>query len=288
MLRTALISFAVVVGAVAISRGDAAQQATATLGLRVTGVGGGVTARPSGVLTSCSGSTCYFRFEAGTSVTLTATGSQRARFARWLGACTHSQTTCTFSMSGSRSVTARFSPVRLYIDRSQGGSISFSPAAIPCGPGCGEFNYGTEVTLTAQGCCGYQFDLWSSPCAGSRSNPCRFRIFDSTTASARFINCDGGECTAAIAQPLSRTVYALIEVKGAGRVSANGNECRNSGGTRNCRFAFSRGDSIAVRAYGTTFKSWGGLCRGSIPRCQFAAFKDPNGYPPKVSATFNP
>lgn len=288
MLRSALILAVVVVATVSISRGDAARQAT-VLGLRVTGVGGAVTARPSGVLTNCSGSRCYFRYEAGTSVTLTATGSQRARFATWLGGCTGSQATCTLIMSSLELVTARFSPVRLYIDPSRGGSIRFSPAAIPCGRGCGEFNYGTDVTLTAQACCGNQFSSWSGVlCAGgNRSNPCRLRIFDLVNASANFVNCDGGECTATTSQPLSRTVYTVFIVNGIGRVKANGKECRSSGGSRTCRFPFRRGESVAARAFGSTFRRWGGSCRGSVPRCQFAVFNDPNGNPPTVNITFN-
>jgi hypothetical protein len=79
-----------------------------TLSVSKTGVAaasGVVTSVPAGI--DCGGA-CSNRYEVGTSVTLTATGSADARFVGWSGACAGADSTCTVVMSAARSITATF------------------------------------------------------------------------------------------------------------------------------------------------------------------------------------
>lgn len=79
---------------------------TYTLSVTRTGTGTGtVTSNPVGI--SC-GSTCSASFGSGTTVTLTATPAAGRRFTGWSGACAGTSTTCTVSMTQSRSVSASF------------------------------------------------------------------------------------------------------------------------------------------------------------------------------------
>ncbi|WP_181183921.1 InlB B-repeat-containing protein [Prosthecodimorpha hirschii] len=71
-----------------------------------TGSGTGtVTSNPSGI--NC-GSTCSMQVNTGTSVTLTATVGKKTKFKGWSGGCTGKATTCTFTASTDKSVTANF------------------------------------------------------------------------------------------------------------------------------------------------------------------------------------
>ena len=86
---------------------------------------------------------------AGAVVTLSVVISDRATtFARWLGSCGGSQTTCTVTLDQSRSVLARFSPVRVYLPVDvNGGSVDVSPRGTSCGYGCTAVPYGTRLDI---------------------------------------------------------------------------------------------------------------------------------------------
>jgi Tol biopolymer transport system component len=96
---------------------DAARAVTATftasgsggsvLRVSLTGTGSGfVTSKPAGI--SCP-SDCNESYAAATVVMWRATARPGSVFVEWSGACTGATVTCTVTMSGSRSVTARFS-----------------------------------------------------------------------------------------------------------------------------------------------------------------------------------
>jgi Divergent InlB B-repeat domain len=270
---------------ISISGAKAASYSTVSLSLRVTGVGSAVTTRPSGVLQGCAGSRCTYGFAPNTAVTLTATASnQGSHFARWLGACTGSQSSCSLLMTESKAVTARFSPVRLYIQPTPGeGSVEVTTPGTYCGFGCTQFEYGTTVKIIARECCGYRFDSWSGTCSDVQGNTCSFRIFDLAETTPRF-RCDGSDCVGTSQSPLSRDVKAKLYVYGHGTVAINGKNCT---GPTVCQFVFTRNQAVVLRAYGSTFDRWGGtVCSGSSPRCQFSAFTTPSGIPQRVTATF--
>src|SRR5436190_1603714 len=71
------------------------------------GTGTGTVSSSDGLINSCSG-TCTATYNSGTSVTLTATPDAGSIFTGWTGCDTVLDTTCTVSMSASRSVTATF------------------------------------------------------------------------------------------------------------------------------------------------------------------------------------
>ena len=286
MVRTAL---AIVLVSLAASVGGAQGGSTATveLALKSTGYGGAVLVNPTGVLTSCEGSRCFYSFEAGTVVTLTKSiSSPGTSFARWLGSCTGSASSCVLTMDRNRSVTARFSPVRLYVEpRPEQGNLRVSPSGMSCGPGCTAYPYGTEVTLEAASCCGYSIDRWTGLCAPlGDSDSCVFNIYDTTETSPLYY-CSSGDCLGVSRQPLSRDVKAKLEVVGTGKVQINGKDCRGR-----CEFTFTRGQSLVLRAFtqASTFLGWSYACSGRDPRCQFTAFNQPNGQPPRIVATFSP
>src|SRR5205807_1565926 len=101
-------------------------------------------------------------YDSGTVVTLTAAPATGSAFAGWSGCDTVSGTTCTVTMSASRSVTATFNLQSFTLTVSKAGlgrgtvtstSSPGSPTQIDCGTTCSgasaPFNYGTVVTLTA-------------------------------------------------------------------------------------------------------------------------------------------
>ena len=71
---------------------------------------GNVTSSPAQITCGSAGTTCSRRFNAGTSVTLTATAGSGSAFAGWGGACTGTATTCTLPMNGGKAVYAVFNP----------------------------------------------------------------------------------------------------------------------------------------------------------------------------------
>ncbi len=74
-----------------------------------TGTGAGtVTSSPAGI--SC-GQTCSAGFDAGTTVTLTASAASGSSFAEWSGACSGTSPTCTVTLDAAKSVTASFTTV---------------------------------------------------------------------------------------------------------------------------------------------------------------------------------
>jgi hypothetical protein len=78
---------------------------TATYALKVTKTGSGsVSSSPLGI--NC-GTTCQFGFNAGTTVTLTATPAAKKRFRGWSGACSGTGT-CIVNMTAAKTVGATF------------------------------------------------------------------------------------------------------------------------------------------------------------------------------------
>src|SRR4051794_7262423 len=193
--RTLLVAALVVVAlaATAASASAASGAAQVYLGLRATGAGSAVGVDPTGVLDHCADDGhCYFRFDAGTVVTLAvSTTDPAASFVRWLGACTGSKPTCSVRLDRSRNVTARFSPVQFDVTSTPGeGTVEISPGGPSCGAGCTSFAYGDRVGLAAHACCGYSFDHWIGPCASVASASCRFTIYEPVEATPVF-RCDG-------------------------------------------------------------------------------------------------
>jgi List-Bact-rpt repeat protein len=129
---------------------------------------GAVTSSPGGI--SCP-SDWSQGFDEGTRVTLSADPDSRSTFGGWSGDCGGTGT-CTVTMNGARSVTARFDLPSQYTlsVTTTGGTVVSSPFGIDCGSGgndCSQiFDRGSTVGLTALPDLGSLFDHWTGACSG--------------------------------------------------------------------------------------------------------------------------
>jgi phospholipase C len=153
------------------------------LTVSLSGSGAGtVTSNPPGI--NC-GQTCSAAFNAGTSVTLTASASSGGSFAGWSGACTGTAP-CTVTLNGPSAIAANFSsaPV-LSVTETGSGTVTSSPAGINCPRTCSaSFSSGTSVTLTAAANSGSVFSGWSGACSGASA--CTLTLTGAETVSADF------------------------------------------------------------------------------------------------------
>jgi hypothetical protein len=147
---------------------------TYTLTITKSGAGSGtVTSSPTGTT-----------FNAGTSVTLTATPGANSTFAGWSGACSGTATTCTVTMNSNRSAQASFaqSQPSYTLTVTKSGSGSGTVTSSPTGT---TFNAGTSVTLTARSASRSTFTGWSGACSGT-SNTCRVLMTGNMTVTGTF------------------------------------------------------------------------------------------------------
>jgi len=213
---------------------------------------GSVTSSPGGI--DC-GVACYAGFDAGTVVTLTASPSAGADFAGWSGDCAGSGA-CVLTMSAARIVTARFdlAAYALNVGKNGNGSgtVTSNPAGLDCGNAClANFDYGTQVTLTATPAVGSVFAGWSGACTGT--SICTVTMNATQTVTAAF-------------NTLPPSQYALTVTRdgtGSGTVTSSPAGI-NCGPT--CSANFPSGTVVtltAVAASGSTFAGWSGACTGS-------------------------
>lgn len=151
---------------------------------------GRVTSQPAGL--DCATGTCRASFDAGTTVTLTATPAAGQRFDAWSGACSGSASTCTVALSETRAVGATFAtvpPVTRYalaLTVNGFGSVASQPAGINCGTQCSaNFDDGTAVTLTATPANGSVVGAWSGACSGAAST-CTVTMTQARTVGIAF------------------------------------------------------------------------------------------------------
>jgi uncharacterized repeat protein (TIGR02543 family) len=97
-------------------------------------------------------------YDAGVTVTITATANSGYVFDYWSGSASGTNPTTTVVMDAHKSLTAHFVPVvqtyTLTTNVSPSGAGSVSPAG-------GEYDAGTQVSLSATANSGYVFDYWS-------------------------------------------------------------------------------------------------------------------------------
>lgn len=170
------------------------------LDLAKSGTGAGTVAgTPTGIGSEIScGAACSSdsaAFGLGTAVTLTASPEAGNVFAGWSGSGCPSTGQCVVTMSGPRSVTASFLPLRRLSLLKAGtgrGNVTGSPtgvgSAINCGTGCAsdsaDFADGTEVTLTAIPDSGNSFAGWSGGgCSGTTACVLAMDAVKSVTAT---------------------------------------------------------------------------------------------------------
>ncbi len=241
----------VVNGATLVTADFALRQYTLTV--NKAGLGAGtVTSAPGGI--NC-GAMCAATFNAGTSVTLTASPTAGSLFAGWSGGGCTGTSTCTVSLSAATTVTATFNPIlhTLTVMRSGAGTgtVTSAPAGINCGADCTEdYAQGAMVTLTASASAGSTFTGWTGAgCTGTGT--CVVMMNAATTVTAAF---------SAVTVPLTIAKTGT----GAGTITSSpgGINCG-----ADCTESYTVGTGVTLSAAadpGSTFTGWsGGGCSGT-------------------------
>lgn len=130
---------------------------------------------------------CGDRYEEGTVVGITASPATGHVFNSWIGDVVSGNASETITMNGDKAVTAKFDPlcydVTTTASPGAGGAVVTSPA-----PNCNgdQYNYGTDVTFTANANSGYAFDGWSGDLSGF-TNPDTLTIDSNVSVIANFL-----------------------------------------------------------------------------------------------------
>ncbi len=177
-------------------------------------------------------------YEAGTSVTLTASPASGWKFDGWNGDASGSSNPIEITMDGNKTITANFSKIKYTLTVNIVGQGSVSPNG-------GTYEAGTSVTLTASPASGWQFDGWSGDASGS-GNPLTIIMNGNKTITATFSE----------RLPTMYTLTVSIEGTGMGEVTLN-----PPGGT------YEAGTSVTLTAIPepghSVFVEWQGDASGS-------------------------
>ena len=106
-------------------------------------------------------------YDAGVTVTISATANSGYAFDYWSGSASGNNTTTTVVMDAHKSVTAHFVPVAQTYTLTTNVSPSGAGSVSPTG---GEYDAGTQVSLSATANSGYVFDYWSGSISGTGPN----------------------------------------------------------------------------------------------------------------------
>ncbi|WP_162054270.1 InlB B-repeat-containing protein [Pontibacter pamirensis] len=119
-------------------------------------------------------------YEAGTTVTLTATSATGYRFTGWSSDVSGRTNPLVVTMDSDKMVTAHFEPEPYFltVEAGVGGLTSNSPSKTAYG-------YGDEVSITAIPEPGYEFVEWTGDITGT-SNPLEITVTESITIKANF------------------------------------------------------------------------------------------------------
>jgi len=122
-------------------------------------------------------------YDAGRSVTVTATANTGYRFERWAGDCSGTGA-CSVTMSAARTVTAHF--LRQYVL-----TTTASPSAGGTVTGAGTYDTGESVTVTATANTGYRFASWAGDCTGTGT--CTVTMSEARSVRANFVPVGAGD-----------------------------------------------------------------------------------------------
>jgi hypothetical protein len=232
----------------------------------VTGAGGAISC------TSAGGSGCTATVTANSSVTLNATPGAGAGFIAWGGACSGSSTSCTFTMTGDKTVTAAFTgaggggggTTTFPLTVSVTGSGHVTGSGVDCGDGhttCSvNLTSGTTATLTAVPSVNAEFKGWGGACTGTST--CVVTMTAGRSVTATF---------STTTTPGATPVQLTLTVEGRGTVSASGGTCASSGKATTCNQSYDSGTEVTLTATpqaGATFIGWSGACNGRVLTCK--------------------
>ena len=220
--------------------------------LTVEKVGGGSGSIRGGLGAVDCGDVCGATFQAGATVTLTATAASDSLFTGWSGAGCSGTGDCTVSVEGPRTVTAVLVKKKfvLTVHRDGPGTVASATPGLYCGTACDEiYDAGTVVSLTATPDAGANFLGWSGACSGTDTR-CQVSLDAARSVSAAF----------------SRTQYPLaVSVTGAGLGSVTSTPSGLACGAT-CTAGFDFGTVVtltALPADGAEFAGWTGACVGA-------------------------
>ncbi|NLG96801.1 MAG: hypothetical protein GX491_05530 [Chloroflexi bacterium] len=137
-----------------------------SLGITVDPASSGTVSKELAFGADCGGG----KYEEGSQVKLTAIPAGGYAFSSWSGDASGTTTQVTVTMTGNKTVTARFARVCYSLDVSvspaSAGSVTANPESSQA---CGENKYesGTVVTLTASPADGYVFSKWEGDASGT-------------------------------------------------------------------------------------------------------------------------
>jgi hypothetical protein len=118
------------------------------------------------------GAACSATVVVGERVSLSAVPAARSVFKGWSGACSGSNTTCTFTVRDNTEVKATFALARALLRVTKSGPgrglIVSTPAGIACGPRCSASFLLGRVGLRARPAKGSRFVRWTGGCRGTR------------------------------------------------------------------------------------------------------------------------
>jgi uncharacterized repeat protein (TIGR02543 family) len=238
---------------------------TAAVQLTVEIVGNGNVSNSLGAINCGNGAVvCSASFAVGTTVTLIATPATGATFAGWTGSCGGTATTCTVSMSASRSVTASFTGGAAPGGATVALSVSVFGNGTVTGGGvrCGNTStvctvnqtLNAVVTLTATPDVGAAFTGWGGACAGTST--CTVAMTAAKSVTATFT---GGSAP---------SFQLTVSVTGRGSVRGGAISCGN--GLNTCGASVAPNTTLtltATPAAGARFIRWGGACAGTRTTC---------------------
>ena len=219
-------------GAVA-SKPDAGDGGPKTLTVIKDGTGTGtVASAPAGIF---CGATCAATFDAGTTVTLTATATgPSSSFVGWSGACTGAGT-CTVTIDQDAEVTATFVSTAFALTVNVAGigmgAVTSTPGTINCPGTCsGDFAADSSVNLVASAASGSVFTGWSGACTGTQATcAVTMNAAKSVTATFQPSLCPTGNFDRFNA-PDSSTITGWTERLGDWQIATNRVRHANTGG----------------------------------------------------------
>lgn len=270
-------------GSVCLVDMDAARSVTArfelpvSLAVAANGYGSGkVISDPSGIsciLSASQGSgDCNSFFLSGSTVTLSATGSDGSTFQEWLGCTSVVGSNCTVVLAGSnKSVSVRFDPppmLSVSLSGSGAGQV-VSNSGIVCTRldatnfgNCSNVEpYGSEVVLNATAASSSIFGGWSGACVGT--GECRVTMDKSKTVGAAFTH------------PMVQLAL-ILKGPGSGKLYLNNDQVcsrAESAGDQICLVSVELNSTVQLQATaGQNYKvsGYSGMCVTSDDGCVFA------------------
>jgi phospholipase C len=165
-------------------------------------------------------------------------------------------------------------PVQLQVQATGtgAGTISSSPSGISCGQACSAtFEYGTQVTLTAEPSGNSVFVGWQGACSGT--NPCTVTLTQNMSVTALFKAATG---------PILPSPILTVSLAGTGTGTISSSPAGISC-SKTCSGDFAAATKVtltATPASTSTFTGWSGACTGT-GACEVTLSKDT-----AVTATF--